>query len=133
MKFYIDEDLTPALAKTCHQRGFDATSVRDRGREGQPDAAHFALCQAEDRVLVTNNTKDFVERCADSGLHAGLISMPNHLTRSEQQALFDGVLDAIEQRVGEGLESSDVFMVNRHILVDDHGRIEFRELPTRPS
>ncbi len=121
MKFYIDEDLTPGLAQTAHLRGFDATSVRDRGREGQPDSAHFELCQNEERVLVTNNTKDFVGRCVEAGLHAGLISMPNHLTRVEQQALFDQVLEAIEAATAETGEATATYMLNRHVIVDDAG------------
>ena len=56
-KFLIDECLSPALARRLDERGYDAASVRDRGRLGSEDTPILEYCIAEDRILVTQNAE----------------------------------------------------------------------------
>jgi hypothetical protein len=41
------------------ERGHDAVHVRDRGVDARPDPEVAAVAACEDRVLVTENVKDF--------------------------------------------------------------------------
>lgn len=76
MRLLIDEDLSPKLAAECHQAGYDATSVRDRKMLRATDREVSALCLEEDRVLVTNNARDFLLLAEEEGLHPGLVFLP---------------------------------------------------------
>ena len=76
MRFFVDEDLSPALVAECHRSGYDATCGRDRGMLGASDRAVAELCMDEDRILVTNNVSDFLALARETGLHPGLVVMP---------------------------------------------------------
>jgi predicted nuclease of predicted toxin-antitoxin system len=76
MRFFIDEDLSPALVAECHRAGYDATCGRDRAMLGASDRAVAELCMDEDRILVTNNASDFLALAHEAGLHPGLVVMP---------------------------------------------------------
>jgi predicted nuclease of predicted toxin-antitoxin system len=52
MRFFIDEDLSPALVLPCREAGYEATCSRDRGMLGMSDREVAALCLEEERVLV---------------------------------------------------------------------------------
>jgi predicted nuclease of predicted toxin-antitoxin system len=91
MRFFIDEDLSPALVAECHKAGYDATCSRDRGRLGVSDRAVAELCMDEDRILVTNNAGDFLALADAAGLHPGLVVMPL-ATRTEERAWMAAVI-----------------------------------------
>ncbi len=61
-KLYLDADITaaPLLAKTLRQRGFDVVSAVEAGNDELSDQGQFAYANAENRVLLTFNIKDFV-------------------------------------------------------------------------
>lgn len=71
-EFLIDERLSPVLAHRLVARGYDATSVRDRGRLSKKDTPILAYC-IEDRILVTQNVEDFRKLVAKAELHPGLV------------------------------------------------------------
>lgn len=62
MRFLVDEMFPPATCGHLTEHGHDAVHVRDRGLDGRPDDEVAALARAEDRVLVTENVKDFGPR-----------------------------------------------------------------------
>lgn len=95
MRFLVDENLSPTLTGTAHDRGYDATSSRDRGLLGLPDHALLRLCIDEARVLVTENAGDFRALCAAAGVHPGLIVMPSS-AGARQRAFLAACLDHIE-------------------------------------
>lgn len=83
MKLWIDECLTPALVGQAHDRGYEATCTRDRGRLGLPDDELIVLAVDEGFAFVTNNDADFRGLCAAAELHAGLVV--SGLTRAAQR------------------------------------------------
>ncbi|MDE2111475.1 MAG: DUF5615 family PIN-like protein [Alphaproteobacteria bacterium] len=60
MRFFIDESLSPQLAvrlnKSQHHEAVHPLHV---GRRGEPDHRVLAWCIEEDRILVTQNARDF--------------------------------------------------------------------------
>ena len=62
MRLLLDEMYAPTVAEQLRGRGNDVASVHDpeyRGLEGEPDAEVWAAALAADRVLVTENVRDF--------------------------------------------------------------------------
>ncbi len=60
MRFLIDEMFPPRTCAHLVERGHDAVHVRDLGVDARPDREVAAAAAREDRVLVTENVKDFV-------------------------------------------------------------------------
>jgi Domain of unknown function (DUF5615) len=61
MKFIIDEDLSPRVARyLCQEFYFDAIAIRDRGLLGATDPEVLEYAFKEDRILVTANIRDNV-------------------------------------------------------------------------
>jgi predicted nuclease of predicted toxin-antitoxin system len=74
MKFIIDEDLSPRVARyLCQEFCFDAIAVRDRGLLGATDPEVLEYAFNEDRILVTANVRDFEKLAAAIEIHAGII------------------------------------------------------------
>ncbi len=120
MKFIADEDLTPRLATTCHENGYEATAVRDRGRRGSTDRALAEEFLDEGWIFITNNAGDYLREAEERGLHPGLIFMPLADIATEQ-GWMKGALDHIVRRAEEEEMSADDFMVNRVVVVDEAG------------
>jgi predicted nuclease of predicted toxin-antitoxin system len=60
MKFIIDEDLSPRVARhLCQEFCFDAIAVRDRGLLGATDPEVLKYAFKEDRILVTADLSAF--------------------------------------------------------------------------
>ena len=59
MRFLIDEMFPAMTCDLLKKRGHDAVHVRDRGVNARPDREVAAVAASEDRVLVTENVKDF--------------------------------------------------------------------------
>ncbi len=51
--------LAGLICQRLAERGHDAVQVRDRGVDARPDTEVAALAARENRVLVTENVKDF--------------------------------------------------------------------------
>lgn len=77
MRLFIDESLSPRLARHLNESGLhDATHPLLGGGRGQPDHRVLARVIAEDRVLVTQNARDFRKLVGHVDLHPGLIILP---------------------------------------------------------
>lgn len=59
MRFLIDEMFAPRTCVQLVERGHDAVHVRDLGVDARPDREVAAAAARENRVLVTENVKDF--------------------------------------------------------------------------
>ncbi|HSJ46722.1 MAG TPA: DUF5615 family PIN-like protein [Euzebyales bacterium] len=59
MRLLIDQMFPHATCELLNDRGHDAVHVRDRGVDVRPDAEVVAVAAAEERVIVTENVKDF--------------------------------------------------------------------------
>lgn len=59
MRFLIDEMFPASTSIRLAERGHDAVHVRDRGVNARPDREAANVATLENRVLVTENVKDF--------------------------------------------------------------------------
>lgn len=113
MKALLDEQLSPAIAELVRSRGHDVQAVGERtDLAGQPDRLILETAAVEERVLITNNVKDFrplaADRLARGQTHAGLILLPSKRTRT--RATVEPLANAIEGIFGEhpdGLQSTE--------------------------
>jgi predicted nuclease of predicted toxin-antitoxin system len=128
MRFFIDEDLSPALVAGCHMAGYDATCSRDRDKLGVGDRAVAELCMDEDRVLVTNNASDFLALAEEAGLHPGLVVMPL-ATRSQEQAWMRAAIGSIEDEAKAARREPAAVMINRVVEIDETGECRHYDYP----
>ena len=56
LRFKLDESLSPDLAQILDAAGHDVTTVRGQGMKGKPDQEVAAVCQREERCLLTLDT-----------------------------------------------------------------------------
>jgi hypothetical protein len=59
LRFLIDEMFPAATCPRLAALGHDSVHVRDRGVDARPDREVAAVAAREERVLVTENVKDF--------------------------------------------------------------------------
>ena len=60
MKYYLDEDLAPAIAIAARALGVDSISAHECGARGLSDPDQLARAAAEGRCVVTFNRVDFI-------------------------------------------------------------------------
>jgi predicted nuclease of predicted toxin-antitoxin system len=77
VRLFIDASLSPLLATRCNETGMhDALHPLHVGRCGEADYRVLGRCIAEDRVVVTQNAKDFLRLAGKDEVHPGLIILP---------------------------------------------------------
>lgn len=73
MKFKIDEHLPVEVSKMFQEKGYESKTVMEQALNGEDDPKIAAVCQREDRVLVTMDT-DFSDiRTYPPGKFPGII------------------------------------------------------------
>jgi predicted nuclease of predicted toxin-antitoxin system len=118
VRLFVDECLSPALARLLNQSGeHDAIHPLDVGRRGAPDHVVVQRCLSEDRVIVTENARDFRALLADAELHPGLIILPA-IDREGTWRLLCKVIDFLTAR-GDPMK----IMVNHVAEIDLHESI----------
>lgn len=122
-KFFIDECLSPDLARYLNEQGFDAVAARNVGRLGESDHSVRERCFREDRIIVTHNGDDFRHLVGAVELHPGLIILTDN-TITGSFAQVTAVLDRLERE----MEPRD-WMVNRVIEVGEGSVLVDYELP----
>lgn len=77
MTLYLDEHLSPLLARMLRDRGIDCLTAIEAGNLGQSDEAQLTYATSQGRVLLTFDREDFLAlatQWAERGRpHAGLI------------------------------------------------------------
>jgi len=118
MKFLIDEDLSPSIARyLCQEMLLDAVAVRDRNLLNAPDYEILEYAFQEQRILITANVKDFEYFANIREVHAGIILIcDGTLLRQEQIAVVSVAVAAI---LAEYEQSRD--MINRVLYVEADG------------
>lgn len=124
MRLFIDECLSPVLAKRLNDSGLhDALHPRDYGRLGDPDHVVLQRCMDESRTIVTENARDFRKLVGATDIHPGLIILPA-VGREQSWDLLNKAITAIEAQ-----GDPDQTMGNRVVEVTASGDISFYELP----
>jgi predicted nuclease of predicted toxin-antitoxin system len=78
VKLFIDESLSPRLAHRLNAKGgHDAVHPLHVGRRGEPDHRVLERCIAEDRIIFTQNARDFRKLVGRAEIHPGLILLPS--------------------------------------------------------
>lgn len=72
VRFFLDENVSPALAEQLRRRGIEAVTVRDLGLLGDSDLNHLQRAAALGYVLCTHDS-DYVELALSGVPHAGII------------------------------------------------------------
>ncbi|MBW4621312.1 MAG: DUF5615 family PIN-like protein [Cyanosarcina radialis HA8281-LM2] len=126
MRFLIDEDLSPAVARyLCQELYIDAVAVRDRGLLGKSDLAVLEYAFNEDRILVTANIRDFERFVQTVEVHGGIVFLEEgDLLRSEQIEILKEAVAAIQEEI---TTSKD--MINRVLYISISGAKRFESLP----
>jgi predicted nuclease of predicted toxin-antitoxin system len=126
MKFIIDEDLSPRVARyLCQEFCFDAIAVRDRGLLGATDSEVLEYALNEDRILVTANVRDFEKLAAAIEIHAGIILIQEgDLLVTEQIELINTVVGFLQAETAIGKD-----LINRVLYVSIFGTAKFINLP----
>jgi predicted nuclease of predicted toxin-antitoxin system len=127
MKFIIDEDLSPRVARyLCQECCFDAIAVRDRGLLGAIDPEVLEYAFKEDRILVTANIRDFEKLAAAVEVHAGIVLMlDGDLLAVEQIEVMAAVVRVLEAEMATGKD-----LVNRVLYISISGTARFEDLPS---
>lgn len=126
MRFFIDECLSPQIAIRLNESGrHEAIHPLHVGRRGEDDAAVFARCLAEDRIIVTENARDFRKLAAHQTLHPGFVLMPC-VDRETSWRLLQTAISHLEARNPQRPEDAAV----NHVLdVSLEGICTLRPLP----
>jgi predicted nuclease of predicted toxin-antitoxin system len=123
VRFFVDECLAPALARRLNERGFDAIHPLDVGRRGELDHTVLRRCVEEDRILITENARDFRDLMGRIDMHPGLVILPS-ISRAGTLRLVDAVL----RYLGQQADPRD-YMLNRVLEVGEDGAIAEYKLP----
>jgi hypothetical protein len=85
--FYLDEDLSPTIARMARDVGLNVTSCHELGMQKRTDAEQLAFSTAQGRCLVTGNGRDYEpishERYLNGEPHAGVAAVPGTWRRSD--------------------------------------------------
>jgi predicted nuclease of predicted toxin-antitoxin system len=126
MKFIIDEDISPRVARyLCQEFCFDAIAVRDRGLLSATDREVLDYAFNEDRMLVTANIRDFEKLAAAAEIHAGIVLMlDGDLLAAEQIKVMAIVVRVLQAEIDTGKD-----LVNRVLYISISGIIRFKNSP----
>jgi predicted nuclease of predicted toxin-antitoxin system len=72
ISLYLDENLSPKIARQLRLRGIDVITVRDLGHLGDSDSNHLQRATELNRVLVTADV-DFLRMAQEGESHAGIV------------------------------------------------------------
>jgi predicted nuclease of predicted toxin-antitoxin system len=126
VRLFIDECLSPLLARRLNATGLhEAIHPLDVGRRGEPDYKVLERCLAEDRVIVSENARDFRALFRHHDLHPGLILLPA-IDREGTWQLLQRVMEFLNAR-GDPMR----LMVNHVMEIDTGGTITMSALTSR--
>jgi predicted nuclease of predicted toxin-antitoxin system len=103
----------------------DAIHPLHVGRRGELDHRVLERCIAEDRVIVTQNARDFRRLAARTELHPGLIILP-FMDRESTWHLLLSAIAFLDAR-GDPMNA----MVNRALEVDAAARMLLLSIPAK--
>ncbi|MGB3639856.1 MAG: DUF5615 family PIN-like protein [Rivularia sp. (in: cyanobacteria)] len=125
MKFLVDEDLSPSIARyLCEQMLVDDVAVRDRNLLNTPDYEILEYAFQEERII-TANVRDFERFANIREVHAGIVLIcDGTLLRTEQMEVVNVAVVAILAELEAGTD-----MINRVLYVEADRSLKFENLP----
>jgi predicted nuclease of predicted toxin-antitoxin system len=116
LKLYLDEDLSPKIARLLRDRGIEAVSVHETGAQGRSDFEQLKTAAVEGRCLVTRNRDDFIRLTlqffTDGRPHHGVLIVPRSIP-SDQFGMIARLLFTYASQRPEGLPPSTVDFLKR--------------------
>ena len=95
MKYYLDEDLNPAIALAGRALAVDVVSAHECGARALLDAEQLSRAAADGRCVVTFNRDDFIaatRQAYDKGRpHCGVLIVPPQFRYSRHGLIADAL------------------------------------------
>ena len=95
--FYLDEDLSPIIARMGRERGLDIISCHEVGNHKLTDPEQLAFSSAQGRCLVTGNGRDYepiaYEMFQRGESHAGVAAVPGTWRRNDYARIVQALVD----------------------------------------
>jgi predicted nuclease of predicted toxin-antitoxin system len=111
VKFYLDEDLAPAIAVALRKRGVDAVSAHEVGNVELGDKEQIAFATRQRRCMVSANARDFRslghEAVEQGRPHAGIVLCPPRIHGRDVGAVVKALME-IAKRYPRGPGEYDV-------------------------
>jgi len=124
VKLLIDENLSPGMVARCAQRGIYAVAVAHVGLSGSKDWTLWQYALDNNFVVVTANTRDFMN-LLDVEMYPGIIALrEGSLSRDEQWHRLELALDRILKHA-----DPDRYMTNRVVEVISAREVHVHEIP----
>ncbi len=102
MRFWVDAQLPPALARWLGERGFSATPVRECGLRDSDDGSIWNFAVEGDWTVITKD-EDFVDRCIGHPAAPSVVWLRvGNCTNRVLFAWLDPALPEIKTRLEEG-------------------------------
>jgi len=73
MRFLTDEHVPRVFISTLRSNGHDVHRANDAFGEGTEDERLLEFCAGDDRMLITNDKKDFAGRLSETVDHNGIV------------------------------------------------------------
>jgi hypothetical protein len=117
MKFKIDENLAIEIADLLQDEGYEASTIYSESLKGAKDPTVIAVCQEEQRVLVTLDL-DFADiKTYPPQNYEGIIVLrPYRQDKPYLLSFFQKLIPAISQHPLKG-----------HLWIAEEGKIRIRE------
>jgi predicted nuclease of predicted toxin-antitoxin system len=113
LRLYLDRHIKKQLAVDLRQRGFDALTTEEVGRDTAPDEDQLAFAANENRAILTFNIRDFAplhEQWTTAGKpHAGII-VSQQLGSRHYGVLLARTLRLLDQLTAEEMRNNLVHL-----------------------
>jgi predicted nuclease of predicted toxin-antitoxin system len=101
MKLYLDEDLSPQIARRLREAGVDAVSAIEAGNVQLSDREQLQYAAAEGRVLVSRNVRHFIVLAKDAIArqepHSGIVLCSSSLRGFEIARIVTALRGVVQQ------------------------------------
>ena len=116
-RLYLDEDVSPELARVLRSEGHDVVSSHETGGLGLTDEQQLARATDEDRALLSFNYRHFIrigrEWYDAERRHAGIIVSYRQYRRRELRELRRAVVRLLDAVAREDLAES-VYVLDQY-------------------
>jgi len=116
MKYYLDEDISPTVAKILRKYRVDAVSTHDAKMTQSLDREQLEYAAAEGRSIVTRNRNDFVQLTIqffnELRPHCGVLIVPYSIPGDKFRLIADA-LQKYAARHPSGMEPYTIDFLKR--------------------